>query len=129
MNKKFTKALTMSLGLFMMGNVALQAQNVSFNGEKLSLKQAFEKLESVSDYKIAYNASQIDVTRSITLKKKNVDVLKVLDELLKGTNCTYSVNGNYIVITAVSGQKGTPRTIKGVVNVQQELLLLVLIFV
>lgn len=116
MNKKFTKALTMSLGLFMMGNVALQAQNVSFNGEKLSLKQAFEKLESVSDYKIAYNASQIDVTRSITLKKKNVDVLKVLDELLKGTNCTYSVNGNYIVITAASGQKGTPRTIKGVVN-------------
>ena len=116
MNKKFTKALTMSLGLFMMGNVALQAQNVSFNGEKLSLKQAFEKLESVSDYKIAYNASQIDVTRSITLKKKNVNVLKVLDELLKGTNCTYSVNGNYIVITAASGQKGTPRTIKGVVN-------------
>jgi len=100
MNKKFIRVLGLGVGLFLAGSLSVNAQKVSFNGERLSLKQAFEKIESVSKYKIAYNTSQLDVNKQVVLNQKNQDVLQILSDLLKGTNCVYQVNDNYIVITA-----------------------------
>jgi len=96
------------------GSLSVNAQKVTFNGERVSLKQAFQKIESVSKYKIAYNATQLDVNKIVTLNQKNVDVLKVLDAILAGTDCTYKINDGYIVITPV--QKGTVRKIEGTVK-------------
>lgn len=56
------------------GSLSVNAQKVTFNGERVSLKQAFQKIESVSKYKIAYNATQLDVNKIVTLNQKNVDV-------------------------------------------------------
>lgn len=100
------------------GNISVNAQKVTFNGEKVSLKQAFEKIESVSKYKIAYNTALLDVNKTVTLNQKNADVLKVLDTILAGTGCTYQVNNGYIVITPVKKSvikkiKGTVKDVKG----------------
>lgn len=114
MNMKINKALTFGVGLMLAGSISVNAQKVSFNGEQVSLKQAFQKIESVSKYKIAYNATQLDVNKIVILSQKNVDVLKVLDAILVGTDCTYKINDGYIVITPV--QKGTVRKIEGTVK-------------
>lgn len=114
MNKKFYRAMTLGVGLLLAGDLAVNAQKVTFNGEQVSLKRAFEQIESVSNYKIAYNTSQLDVNRKVTLNQKNTDVLQVLDQLLAGTGCTYKVNENYIVITAQ--QAGSLKKIHGVVK-------------
>ena len=105
MNKKFIRVLGLGVGLFLAGSLSVNAQKVSFNGERLSLKQAFEKIESVSKYKIAYNTSQLDVNKQVVLNQKNQDVLQILSDLLKGTNCVYQVNNNYIVITLKDDEK------------------------
>lgn len=68
------------------------------------LKSAFEKIEQASKYKVAYNSSQLDANRTVTLTKKSDDVFGMLTQLLKGTNCTYELDGNYIIIK--SQQKG-----------------------
>lgn len=96
------------------GSLTVGAQNVTFNEKEVSLKQAFEKIELVSKYKIAYNESQLDVSKIVALKNKQTDVLNLLDELLKGTGCTYNVKGNYIVITPL--QKGTIKKVEGLVK-------------
>lgn len=114
MNMKINKALTFGVSLMLAGSISVNAQKVSFNGEQVSLKQAFQKIESVSKYKIAYNATQLDVNKIVILNQKNVDVLKVLDAILVGTDCTYKINDGYIVITPV--QKGTVRKIEGTVK-------------
>lgn len=114
MNKKFYRAMTLGVGLLLAGNLAVNAQKVTFNGEQVSLKQAFEQIESVSKYKIAYNTAQLDVNRKVTLNQKDTDVLQVLDQLLAGTGCTYKVNENYIVIT--SQQTGAVKKFHGVVK-------------
>lgn len=114
MNKKFYRAMTLGGGLLLAGNLAVNAQKVTFNGEQVSLKQAFEQIESVSKYKIAYNTAQLDVNRKVTLNQKDTDVLQVLDQLLAGTGCTYKVNENYIVIT--SQQTGAVKKVHGVVK-------------
>ncbi len=114
MNKKFYQVLTFSAGLMLASNLTAYAQKVTFNGEQVSLKQAFEKIESVSKYKIAYNASQLDVKRIVVLNQKNKDVLQVLEELLKGTGYTYKINENYIVISPQ--QKSTIKKVEGIVK-------------
>ena len=114
MNKKFIRVLGLGVGLFLAGSLSVNAQKVSFNGERLSFKQAFEKIESVSKYKIAYNTSQLDVNKQVVLNQKNQDVLQILSDLLKGTNCVYQVNDNYIVITLKDDEK--VKKIKGTIK-------------
>lgn len=114
MKMKFNKALTFGISLILAGNITANAQKVTFNGEQMSLKQAFEKIESVSKYKIAYNTTQLDVNKTVVLNQKNVDVLKVLDVILSGTGCTYEISDGYIVITPL--RKGTVKKIEGTVK-------------
>ncbi|MBD9057674.1 MAG: SusC/RagA family TonB-linked outer membrane protein [Prevotella sp.] len=90
--------------------MTISAQNVSFSTNKVTLKSAFEKIEKASKYKIAYNSSQLNANRSVTLSKKSDNVFGMLTQLLKGTNCTYELEGNYIIIkplqkTQTSGKK------------------------
>lgn len=96
--------------LLLASQMTISAQNVSFSTNKVTLKSAFEKIEKASKYKIAYNSSQLDAIRSVTLSKKSGDVFGMLTQLLKGTNCTYEMEGNYIIIkpqqkTQISGKK------------------------
>lgn len=83
--------------LLLAGSLSIQAQNVSFKNERLTLKQAFEKIELVSKYKIAYNPSLVNANRKVVLNQKG-NVLKVLNEILSGTNYTCEVKGDQIVI-------------------------------
>ena len=100
--------------------MAVFAQTVSFGSNKVTLKSAFEKIEQSSKYKVAYNSSQLDANRTVTLTKKSDDVFGMLNQLLKGTNCTYELEGNYIIIK--SQQKGKAQShgkkikVKGVVK-------------
>lgn len=111
---KFNKALTFGLGLILAGNISVNAQKITFNGEQVSLKQAFEKIESVSKYKIAYNATLLDVNKTVTINKKNTEVLQVLNIILSGTGCTYRIDNDYIVITPI--KKGKIKKIEGTVK-------------
>ena len=96
--------------LLLASQMTISAQNVSFSTNKVPLKSAFEKIEKASKYKIAYNSSQLNANRSVTLSKKSDNVFGMLTQLLKGTNCTYELEGNYIIIkplqkTQTSGKK------------------------
>lgn len=106
--------------LLLAGQMTLSAQNVSFSSNKVTLKSAFEKIEKESKYKIAYNSSQLDANRSVTLTKKSDDVFGMLNQLLKGTNFTYEMEGNYIVIKpqqkAKSQTHGKKIKVRGVVK-------------
>lgn len=96
--------------LLLASQMTISAQNVSFSTNKVTLKSAFEKIEKASKYKIAYNSSQLNANRSVTLSKKSDNVFGMLTQLLKGPNCTYELEGNYIIIkplqkTQTSGKK------------------------
>lgn len=101
MNKHKTRRIgAICLGLFVAGCLQLNAQKVSFNDGVVSLKEAFQKIEAASKYKIAYNGTQLDVSQQVELNQKDTDVLDVLNQVLSGTGYTYSVKGNYVVISA-----------------------------
>ena len=102
------------------GSIQIQAQNVSFNNERVSLKKAFEKIEQVSNYKIAYNASKLNINKQVVLNQKNKTVPQVMEELLKDTDYTFEVKGNQIVIVAKKKEKsdkpGEKQRISGIIT-------------
>lgn len=100
-NKKKRIALC-CLSLLLSGGVPINAFTDNFPSGVITLKEAFELLEAKSKYKIAYNESQLDLSRSVNLEKENIDVLSSLTNILKGSGFTYKVKNNYIVIVAES---------------------------
>lgn len=98
--------------LLLASQMCVSAQTVSFSSNKVKLKSAFEKIEQATQYKVAYNSSQFDANRTATLTKRSDDVFGMMTQLLKNTQCTYELQGNYIVIKSqqksksqVSGKK------------------------
>ena len=98
--------------LILASQMTISAQNVSFSTNKVTLKSAFEKIEKASKYKIAYNSSQLNANRSVTLSKKSDDVFGMLTQLLKGTNCTYELEGNYIIIKPLQKAQTSGKKVK-----------------
>lgn len=98
--------------LLLASPMTISAQNVSFSTNKVTLKSAFEKIEKASKYKIAYNSSQLNANRSVTLSKKSDDVFGMLTQLLKGTNCTYELEGNYIIIKLLQKAQTSGKKVK-----------------
>lgn len=98
--------------LLLASQMTISAQNVSFSTNKVTLKSAFEKIEKASKYKIAYNSSLLNANRSVTLSKKSDDVFGMLTQLLKGTNCTYELEGNYIIIKPLQKAQTSGKKVK-----------------
>lgn len=98
--------------LLLASQMTISAQNGSFSTNKVTLKSAFEKIEKASKYKIAYNSSQLNANRSVTLSKKSDDVFGMLTQLLKGTNCTYELEGNYIIIKPLQKAQTSGKKVK-----------------
>lgn len=98
--------------LLLASQMTISAQNVSFSTNKVTLKSAFENIEKASKYKIAYNSSQLNANRSVTLSKKSDDVFGMLTQLLKETNCTYELEGNYIIIKPLQKAQTSGKKVK-----------------
>lgn len=98
--------------LLLASQMTISAQNVSFSTNKVTLKSAFEKIEKASKYKIAYNSSQLNANRSVTLSKKSDDVFGMLTQLLKETNCTYELEENYIIIKPLQKAQTSGKKVK-----------------
>lgn len=114
---KSMRVTTLCLSLMVAGCLQVNAQKVTFHEGQVSLKQAFEKLEAVSKYKIAYNEAHLDVSKSVVLNQQNQEILDILSELLINTGYTFKKNGNYLVITPIaqtSVQK--KKTITGIIK-------------
>lgn len=79
MNKhKSRRTGTCCLSLLMAGCLQVHAQKVSFHEGSVSLKEAFRKIEASSAYKIAYNGTQLDVSKKVELNQKDKEVLNGL---------------------------------------------------
>ena len=103
---------------FQLALLPISAQQVSFNTGKTRLKQIFDRIEQSTKYKFEYN-SMFNVNRTVYLKQKKADALSIVSEVLKGTGYTYSLRGNYIVISRAntvqqqSETKPSEYTVKG----------------
>ncbi|MDR1919941.1 MAG: TonB-dependent receptor [Tannerellaceae bacterium] len=77
---------------------ALPQIEISLELKNVSLKEVFVQIERQTNLVFAYNNTDVDNTRNLSVNVKSKQVQEVLEEILKGTNLTYTVSDRYITI-------------------------------
>lgn len=118
MNKKITLLCGI---MFFILNMTVFAQNktVTLHEEQSSIQTILSKIEKQTKYLFVYDKAQIDVKRKVTLKVNNKPVSQVLNTLFAGTQVSYTLNGNNIVLTVKkenTQQKSSLKTVEGAIT-------------
>lgn len=105
MKNRFSIRLFLAINL-LSSPFFLNAQSITIkNKEGMTLKKVFQRIESASGYRIAYNSSTIDVKQKVNLDVTEKDVLEVIDSLMEITGYSYVRDGRYLVVTDHSEDK------------------------
>ena len=113
---KFTLLFVLLATFQVTGTVYSQSTKLSLDLQNKSLTEILEVIENTSEFKFLYNNDQVNdkVFTEVNFDKKSVD--EILLELLEGSNCTFSIlENNLVVISPVNSamqQKPVSGTVK-----------------
>jgi TonB-linked SusC/RagA family outer membrane protein len=85
--------------LFQLNVAAMPAQMISLSITRGSIPDVFKAIENQSDYKFFYNDNQIDVNTLVDIKAQDSSIKNILNDIFKGTDITYEIVRNHIVLT------------------------------
>lgn len=118
MNISRIKATFVMLFLtFILSGVSLSAQTgktVTINRDRITIKEALASVEKQTEMSVAYNESALGAEKTIALRLENAPLEKGLDEILKGTGFTWTIEDGYIIISPEKKEK-EPHAISGTV--------------
>ncbi len=66
------------------------------SGIRLRVGQVLEQIESQTEYLFVYNKQNVDVRRTVDINASNQTVSEVLDQMFKGTDIKYVMEGKNI---------------------------------
>ncbi len=75
-----------------------QITKLDIFGQNLTLEEVFGEIESQSEFSFIYNLKQIDLSKKVNADFSGETLDEILNEILKGTDITYSVNNRLIVV-------------------------------
>ncbi|MFA5326344.1 MAG: SusC/RagA family TonB-linked outer membrane protein [Prolixibacteraceae bacterium] len=76
-----------------------QATRLTFESKNATIEDVFKQIESISDFKFAYNSTKLDVDKKISIKVDNQPINVVLDKILGSAHFNYQIVDRYIIIT------------------------------
>ena len=82
-----------------------QATRLTFEMTDATIENVFKKIESLSEFKFAYNSSKLDAQKTVSLNVHNQIINSVLDEVLKPDDFHYQIVDRYIIITDDNSQQ------------------------
>lgn len=104
------KIMRITLLLAFISVFSLNAKDVHSQSARVTLSQTnspleviINEIESQTDYLFIVNSS-IDTNKKVSIKVKDTPVHNVLNQLLKGTNISYSTEGSYIILSQNKSQ-------------------------
>lgn len=120
------KILLFSLFLFVpfLTNATAQSEIViSLDFANAPLSEVLNEISRQTSLSMVYNAKDVDPNRKVTIHANREKLSKVMTDLLKNTNTTYSVRDNHLVVystketpTVHSTMQQKQHTIKGTVS-------------
>lgn len=101
------------LFLFFIGaNMMAQSdKRITIKRSNITLQTALAEVQKQSDMSIAYNDSKLP-QKSISIDIKNQSLEQALSEILKGTQHTYLIKDNYIMIIPENKKQGVEQVVK-----------------
>lgn len=95
----FASGLMMLTLIFYSYSSYAQSSGLTLNEKMTSLKQVIEKVEKISGYNFLYNAQLIDVSKRVSISKKDVGLKVLLDEVFKDTDISYKIVDKQIILS------------------------------
>ena len=97
-----------------------QERTITLNLSKVPLNTALKEVEKQTSMSIVYNSSDININRIVSIKVKKESLSNVMSILFKGTNVSFSIVNNHIVLSANNKkeeqQKKVPVTASGTIT-------------
>jgi hypothetical protein len=97
-----------------------QERTITLNLSKVPLNTALKEVEKQTSMSIVYNSSDININRIVSIKVKKESLANVMSILFKGTNVSFSIVNNHIVLSANNKkeeqQKKVPVTASGTIT-------------
>ncbi len=90
--------------LLLLVSMALHAAGITLNLKKVTVKQAMDKIESVSKVHFFYKDNLADLDKVITLQVRDASVETCLDRLFNGTGIAYKIEKDNVVILTEKGK-------------------------
>ena len=82
-----------------------QATRLTFEMTDATIENVFKKIESLTEFKFAYNSSKLDAQKTVSLNVHNQIISNILDEVLKPDDFHYQIVDRYIIITDENSQQ------------------------
>lgn len=120
MDKKTIYTLLFIIFSLAFSSLTLKAQDqmVTLSGNDITLKNAFEQIESQTNLSIDYDAKIIDVNQKIKSLPRPGKITAVLDALFKEVGYVYNFRDSHIIVTLASSiQTSTKNESGGKMNV------------
>ena len=103
------------------------AQNarLNLNLKNVSISDVFQAIKQQTKLSVVYNLNDVNPNQKVSVNANNEDVASVLNKVLRGTNISYTIENNHIVLStskatnqkiAQEKSQGKDKTIKGVVT-------------
>lgn len=107
---KFLLTMKLSLMLLFIGVLQLsasvysQSTTLSLDLKDRTVKEVLQTIEEHSDFRFFYNEKFVDLNRKVSIFSENKSVENILNEVFTGTNISFKVMGNnLIIITPAEG--------------------------
>ncbi|WP_289062210.1 TonB-dependent receptor [uncultured Zobellia sp.] len=105
-------AILIMLSIFsVQANGYAQKTKISLDLNEVEIRQVFEEIESMTDFKFLYNNQKLDIKKLVSVKVTNQPVAKILDILFKGTPINYVILKKQIVIKVDASKAQTTRVV------------------
>lgn len=92
---------------------AQKAPNITINNADITLKEALQSIEKQSKMSVAYNESQLNASKKISLQITNEPVNQALDKILEDTEFAYKIENEQIIIQHQQKSDNPKRKITG----------------
>lgn len=99
--------------LFCMNVLAQSPKKISLNLKNATLEEVIWEIRKQSDIVVMYGTTDVQSVKNLTINEKDKSIKDILDKCLKGTNLTYEISDNEIIIKQKNNTQN--RTIKGIV--------------
>ena len=115
---KLKLPLPMRISLILLFAVVLQlpasngyAQRTrgSFSMSSVSIENVLNKIEENSDYVFLYNNKTIQADRIVSVNSRSGKITEILDDMFRGTNVTYTLVDNQIILSTKQIKQQEPK--------------------
>lgn len=91
-------------------NTNSQNVNVTLKSNNMELEKVLNEIEQQTDFLFVYN-NHVNVSRKVSVNLKKASLERTLENLFKGTNVKYSIDGTYILLSTNEPNTKSPSTL------------------